>query len=67
MLLGTRRSEYRTLKAPAAKLGIMLQNNEPTDADQRRTRRRFLLGVLIVGVLVALAAVALYLSAAFSV
>lgn len=45
----------------------MLQNNEPTDADQRRTRRRFLIGVLIVAVLVALAAVALYLSAAFSV
>lgn len=44
----------------------MLQNNEPTEADQRRLRRRFLIGVLIVGVLVALAAVALYLSAAMS-
>ncbi|WP_158251156.1 hypothetical protein [Cryobacterium sp. Y11] len=44
----------------------MLQNNEPTDADQRRTRRRFLIGVLIGGVVVALAAVALYLSAALS-
>ena len=45
----------------------MLQNNEPTEADRRRTRRRFLVVVLIVGVLVTLAAVALYLSAAFSV
>ena len=44
----------------------MLQNNEPTDADQRRIRRRFLIGVIIVGVLVAVAAIALYLGAAFS-
>ncbi|MDJ0348840.1 hypothetical protein [Cryobacterium sp. PH29-G1] len=41
----------------------MLQNNEPTEADQRRLRRRFLVGVIIVGALVALAAVALYLTA----
>ena len=45
----------------------MLQNNEPTEADQRRLRRRFLIGVIIVGVLVALAAIALYVSAAVSV
>ena len=45
----------------------MLNNNEPTEEDQRRTKRRFLVGVLIVGVLVALAAVALYISAALSV
>ncbi|WP_166788357.1 hypothetical protein [Cryobacterium sp. TMS1-13-1] len=45
----------------------MLQNNEPTEADQRRTRRRFLIGVLIVGVVVALAAIGLYLSAELSV
>ncbi|WP_161498971.1 hypothetical protein [Cryobacterium aureum] len=45
----------------------MLHNNEPSEADQRRTRRRFLIGVLIVGVVVALAAIGLYLSAALSV
>ena len=44
----------------------MLQNNEPTEADQRRLRRRFLIGVIIVGVLVSLAAIGLYLSAAFN-
>ncbi|WP_166806373.1 hypothetical protein [Cryobacterium serini] len=44
----------------------MLQNNEPTEADQRRLRRRFLIGVIIVGVVVALAAIGLYLSAAFN-
>ena len=44
----------------------MLQNNEPTEADQRRLRRRFLIGVIIVGVIVALAAIGLYLSAAFN-
>ncbi|WP_158250922.1 hypothetical protein [Cryobacterium sp. Y82] len=44
----------------------MLQNNEPTEADQRRLRRRFLIGVIIVGVLIALAAIGLYLSAAFN-
>ena len=44
----------------------MLQNNEPTEGDQRRLRRRFLIGVFIVGGLVALAAIALYLTAALS-
>lgn len=44
----------------------MLQNNEPTEADQRRLRRRFLIGVIIVGVVVALAAIALYLTAVLS-
>ncbi|WP_158252616.1 hypothetical protein [Cryobacterium sp. Y57] len=44
----------------------MLQNNEPTEADQRRLRRRFLIGVIIVGVIVALAAIGLYLTAAFN-
>ncbi len=44
----------------------MLQNNEPTEADQRRLRRRFLIGVLIVGVIVTIAAIALYLTAALS-
>jgi hypothetical protein len=44
----------------------MLQNNEPTEADQRRIRRRFLIGVIIVGALVALSAIALYLTAVLS-
>jgi hypothetical protein len=44
----------------------MLQNNEPTEADQRRLRRRFLIGVISVGVVVTLAAIALYLTAVLS-
>ncbi len=44
----------------------MLQNNEPTEADQRRLRRRFLIGVIVIGVVVTLAAIALYLTAALS-
>jgi len=44
----------------------MLQNNEPTEDDQRRLRRRFLVGVLIIGVVVALAAIALYMTAVLS-
>jgi hypothetical protein len=44
----------------------MLQNNEPTEEDQRRLRRRFLIGVIIVGAVVALSAIALYLTAVLS-
>lgn len=52
--------------SPRGYTRIMLQNNEPTEADQRRLRRRFLIGVLIVGVIVTIAAIALYLTAALS-